>query len=402
MDLYTDVEGFSHKSGEEFDSFHAQNPTRPKFASECCSCSSNRSPQFRSSSPAGLLDEQVDLSGESCTAEQSNRSNARPFMAGTMVWTLFDYYGESHGWPKVSSAYGQFDLAGFQKTTARWYRTFWLSAVPVSDASRPVGFGAAHSCYPYHGRGGVQVLTEATTVDLYEDGKKMSTVHVDPSQLTAASFPKMDPESPDAINTTVVCSDSAGTVLASGTMMQPGNATAIMLSIDAPSVATGTGTHLLLDGHDVAMLRATVVDDNGYTVGTSSANISFTVGAGPGRVIATANGDNACHEPNHAPWHSAFNGLARAFVQVTEHHTGSVAERARLAAIDTEIAHTTVVHHPSQTTADKAPRSITVVASSAGLKSATVEIPVSVESAVHGVLPVAARSVQQRKLQHWD
>merc|ERR1711907_304097 len=109
----------------------------------------------------------------------------------------------------------------------------------------------------------------------------------------------------------------------------------------------------------------------GYTVGTSSANISFTVSAGPGRVIATANGDNACHEPNHAPWHSAFNGLARAFVQVTEHRTGSAAERARLAAIDTEIAHTTVVHHHSLMTSAKAPSSITVVASSVGLQSAT-------------------------------
>ena len=67
----------------------------------------------------------------------------------SQVWTLFDYYGESHGWPRVSSAYGQFDLAGFQKHTARWYRAWWLSNVPESDAGRPVGFGAAHSCYPY-------------------------------------------------------------------------------------------------------------------------------------------------------------------------------------------------------------------------------------------------------------
>jgi hypothetical protein len=37
-----------------------------------------------------------------------------------MVWTLFDYYGESHGWPRVSSAYGQIDLAGFFKTTGYW------------------------------------------------------------------------------------------------------------------------------------------------------------------------------------------------------------------------------------------------------------------------------------------
>jgi len=35
-----------------------------------------------------------------------------------MVWTLFDYYGESHGWPNVACQYGQFDLAGFPKNTA--------------------------------------------------------------------------------------------------------------------------------------------------------------------------------------------------------------------------------------------------------------------------------------------
>jgi beta-galactosidase/beta-glucuronidase len=120
MDNTTDVEGFSHKKGDIFDSYHEAHPTRPMFASECCSCSSSRSPQsavaFGNGTSMG-----VDFSAESCTASQSNASNGREFVSGTMVWTLFDYYGESHGWPRVSSAYGQFDLAGFQKFTARWY-----------------------------------------------------------------------------------------------------------------------------------------------------------------------------------------------------------------------------------------------------------------------------------------
>ena len=114
--------------------------------------------------------------------------------------------GESHGWPKVSSAYGQFDLAGFMKNTARWYRAWWLSAVPMSDAGRPVGFGAAPSCYPYKQNRELAVLTEATTVELYEDGTKTSTAAVHP--LEAATLVP-DAEN-SAKNLTVVCLDSAG------------------------------------------------------------------------------------------------------------------------------------------------------------------------------------------------
>jgi len=47
-----------------------------------------------------------------------------PWAVGTMVWTLFDYYGEPPvGGPEVSSTYGQYDLCGFPKASAFWYRT---------------------------------------------------------------------------------------------------------------------------------------------------------------------------------------------------------------------------------------------------------------------------------------
>jgi beta-galactosidase/beta-glucuronidase len=90
MDLYTDVEGFSHKSGETFDAFNAANPKRPKFASECCSCSSSRTAQTTGDLQGIGAPQDPEAPGLSCTAEQSNASNSRPFMSGTMVWTLFD------------------------------------------------------------------------------------------------------------------------------------------------------------------------------------------------------------------------------------------------------------------------------------------------------------------------
>ena len=144
----------------------------------------------------------------------------------------------------------------------------------------------------------------------------------------------------------------------------------------------------------LASLRATVVDAAGVTVPTSGTNVSFEVTAGPGRVLASHNGDNACHEPNDAAWHSSFVGLVRAFVQVTEHSVGSVGERRRLASIDCEVAHTTV-----PLTQHSAATSITVTASSPGLASATVQIPVSADSA-HGVLQAAERSLASE--QRWQ
>lgn len=279
-------------------------------------------------------------------------------------------------------------LASRRKFTAWWYHTFWLSAVPMADAGRPVGFGAAPTCYPYESGGTVNVLTEAAQVELWIDGNKTATANPDP--LTAASLPK----GTGGHNITAVCLDASGKVTSTNTILSAGTATALQLSLDAPSEKFGSGTHLLLDGHDVAMVRATVVDASGVKVESSTANISFAVASGPGRVLATHNGDNTCHEPNHASWHSAFVGLARAIVQVTEHRIGTPEQRARLAEIDRESAHTRVV---GGTLGPSGSSSIVVVASSPGLASATVEIPVSTEEQ-HSVLAAASRSLAQEQL----
>jgi hypothetical protein len=47
---------------------------------------------------------------------------------------LFDYYGEppvggTNPGDEVSSTYGQYDLAGFPKAAAFWYRTQWLTNI---------------------------------------------------------------------------------------------------------------------------------------------------------------------------------------------------------------------------------------------------------------------------------
>merc|ERR1712072_919464 len=104
--------------------------------------------------------------------------------------------------------------------------------------------------------------------------------------------------------------------------------------MDAPSAQTGTGTALFLDGHDAALLRASVVDSEGRVMHLATDNVSFRVVSGPGFVQGTGNGDPHCHEPNNAPWHSAYHGLVRAVIRVTSTAGRSDYERSLVALID--------------------------------------------------------------------
>lgn len=192
----------------------------------------------------------------------------------------------------------------------------------------------------------------------------------------------------DVSNVTVACVWVDGTpTLRPQRLLKPGDANAIVLSLDAPSVLRGTGTSLVVDGHDVAMLCATIVD---ASLVESSANVSLWVTAGPSHVVATHNGNDQCHEPNKASWHS---WLVRAIVQVMEHRVGSLAGRELLFVIDIDVAHTTVpMGGPT-------PTSIAVTASSPGLKSATIKIPVSTDEGQHGILAAAQHPLQSE--QRW-
>eukprot|EP01049_Picozoa_sp_SAG25_P013865 SAG25_NODE_2268_length_1768_cov_1.687837_2_plen_313_part_00 len=302
--------------------------------------------------------------------------------------------GESHGWPRVSSAYGQFDLAGFIKRNGEWYRTWWLSAVSSEDAGRPARIDT-HACSVW----GDGVLTP-WKAQLFVNDKLTATAVASPLQELQLPISTV-PGGLNSNNVTVLCVDRSGKPtgpalrLRSVDPSKP-NATALVLTIDAPNVSKGTGSALVLDGHDVAMLRVTLVDENGTLVRTARNNVTFSIHSGPGRVIASHNGDPTCHTPNNVGWHAAYGGLVRGYVQVTEHRVGTMMARQLLASIDLETAHTTVPMSGGVVP-------IVVVASSPGLESATLEIPVSADGELDGVLASAQRSMaRDAPVQNWD
>eukprot|EP00659_Diplonema_papillatum_P014039 gene14039-21472_t len=112
-----DIIGLSHGDNQSLVNLHARLPDKPLLLSECCSCVENRV------GPRNFT---------ACEAQQNSPGTALPYVSGSIgVWTLMDYFGESGAWPQSIGNFGQFDISGFPKAHAWWYRVNWLAKVAV-------------------------------------------------------------------------------------------------------------------------------------------------------------------------------------------------------------------------------------------------------------------------------
>ena len=403
-----DVQGFSHSQGSVFDQYHQQFPKQPLIGSECCSCNTQRGEDAPDKS---LVYSNFNAN---CNKQQTEWQLNREFVVGCMVWTLFDYYGPDadHNWPMVTTAFGSIDLAGFAKASAYWYRTWWYYSarsntsysgydVPINPPPLVDPYASPSKENPTDGyivhivqkweplpnvvNRTVHVYTNAPMADLSVNGKSQGVVKVDWQGWVEWSS---IPFTPGKIIATAL--DSQNNVKATHIIETSGAPAKVVTVIDVPSALTGTGEALVLDGQDAGMVSAAIVDAQGRVISSATNNITFGIVSGPGRIIGVGNGDPFCHEPNKASWRSAYHGLARAIIQVTENTAISSYKRRLLRQIDRDGGIRTAIVHQTVTF----PRSdaIVVIASAEGLESSTVSIPVSTDVESDGVLAVAKRS----------
>ena len=188
-------------------------------------------------------------------------------------------------------------------------------------------------------------------------------------------------------NATVVALNDNGAAVARHELLQPGKPVALVVMLDVPSAATGTGSSLVLDGTDVALVRVFVADADGVLVTTSDVNVTFTVQSGPGRVLGVGNGDPASHTQPHSSVVNTYFGLARGVVQVTADCT--TPNRKLAVAMDVDGNMRTKVEPGACTSLG----SIVVAASAPGLSDASVTIPTSTDLTVHSPVAVARANV---------
>lgn len=423
-----DVQGFSHESREKLDQCHETLPNKPILMSECCSCNTMRDEdegcETTRDNPHYSCDQKAF--NARCLEQLVNASDAVEYSAGTMVWTLFDYYGEPPSRDlTVSSTYGQFDLCGFPKGAAAWFRTQWLLSKPDDRADKPFATNGTQEVYlveswespdAWNATKGnmtrsIHAYSNAPFVELFLDGRSQGTRLIVTMTIgSSGSYAEWDSVPWNQPGTlTAVARSSNGKATATTSRTTNSVATSLVLSLDAPSKTTGTGTVLLLDGQDVPLVRASIVDASGRVSHMATNNVTFTIISGPGIILGTANGDPKSYQSHTSPSQMANHGLVRAVVRVTSIAGLSDQERKLLQVLDQpslpverETSSSRMIiaddnnssdnindrlfcSYPSKTDESD----IVVEASSPGFDSFQLRIPTSTDASVASVLAVA-------------
>jgi beta-galactosidase len=291
-----DVAGFNYVY-RDFDRYHALYPTKPIFSSEDTSTVMTRDEYVTNREQAVLdsYDDQVlpwGLSHRDAWKEVAER----PFVAGTMVWTGFDYRGEPQPlpWPAAGSSFGTMDLAGFPKAAYYIHQAQWIRNRPILHLI-PHWNWAGSEGKPLK----VMAITNAEKVALILNGKAVDEKPVDKYAMVTFEVP-YEPGKLEAIAT------SGGKEVARFAVETTGVPTGIKLLADRASLAG--------DGYDAQPVTVQVVDAQGRVVPTSNLPVKFEL-TGPGAIIGLNNGDPNNHESEKGDSHHAFHGLAQVIVQ---------------------------------------------------------------------------------------
>lgn len=263
-----------------------------------------------------------------------------PAAMGEFVWTGFDYLGEptpyydditdlnngttdrnkeemtgwldklgTHEIPSRSSYFGIMDLAGFKKDRFYLYQSRWRPDFPMAHI-------LPHWNWPE--RKGLQtpvhVYTSGNEAELFLNGKSLGKKKKGESdyRLTWDNVPYQPGE-------LKVIAYKNGIKWAEDVMKTTGKASMLSLSADRPAVRP--------DGYDLIFITVRIEDKNKLLVPRTSNLINFSI-TGPGRIVATDNGDATNHDPFQTSSKKAYNGLCLVIVKAEKGATGDFIVKA--------------------------------------------------------------------------
>jgi beta-galactosidase len=261
-----------------------------------------------------------------------------PAAFGEFVWTGFDYIGEPtpfygdmtglkpNDWgyketlkmlekqgvkevPSRSSYFGIIDLAGFKKDRFFLYQSRWRPELPMAHIlphwNWPERKGIVTPVYVY---------TSGDEAELFLNGKslgrkkkaefeyrlKWEDVVYQPGELKVIAYKKGEKWAEDIVRTT-------------------DKASQLSISADRSSVHP--------DGADLVFLTVRIEDKNKLLVPGSSNQLNFSI-EGPGRIVATDNGDATSHESFQAKSKKAYNGMCLIIIAADKGAKGSLTLKA--------------------------------------------------------------------------
>lgn len=288
-----DILGVNYNYGD-YDWLHHAYPDKMIFGSEIGSNLECRG-IYHSNKAAGHLTSYM-------TPEGSWHPLAtRIFVAGGFYWTGFDYRGETtpYGWPEINSNFGFLDMCGFPKDAAYYWKSWWMPDTPVLHIF-------PHWNWPGMDGKNIPVwcFSNCQEVELLLNGKSLGR-----KRMAAYRHLQWNhvPYAPGRLEARGY---NNGRIAASTLVETTGAPASIRLTPDRRS--------LIADGQDTVPVAVSIIDTAGRVVPTASNMVHFSL-KGPGVISGVGNGDPACHQPNQAPYRSAFNGLCMALVRAAQH-----------------------------------------------------------------------------------
>ncbi len=262
-----------------------------------------------------------------------------PGICGEFVWTGFDYLGEPTPYnsdnsvllnhaaamdsaqmaqekakleeinknrpTSRSSYFGIVDLAGFPKDRYYLYQAHWMPDKPMVHIlphwNFPDRTGKVTPVFVYTSGDEAELFLNGKSLgrkkkQAYEYRLRWEEVVYQPGELKAVAYKNGEKWAETEIRTT-------------------GEAVNLKLIPDKTTIKA--------DGDDLVFVRVSFTDNQGNEVPTAENIVSCSV-EGPGKVIATDNGDPTCLIPFQETTRPAFNGLYLAIVKANFKQKGSI------------------------------------------------------------------------------
>lgn len=233
------------------------------------------------------------------THEQSwNAVKKTDFIAGTFVWSGFDFLGEPvpYQWPARSSYYGIVDLAGFPKDVYYLYQSEWTNK-PVLHIFPHWNWktGDSVDVWAYY--------NNANEVELFLNGKSLGTKTKTGDSLHVWWRVKYEPGTLKAV------SRKEGKIVLTKEIKTAGAPAKIELIADRKV--------LKADGEDLSFIKVKITDAKGNLVPNADNLVNFRV-KGAGQIAGVDNGLQTSTESFKASFRKAYNGLCLLIVKTKE------------------------------------------------------------------------------------
>jgi beta-galactosidase len=270
--------------------------------------------------------------------QQWEMQDRYPGVMGEFVWTGFDYIGEPTPYggdltglrpgtkrydeakelldkqnvtevPSRSSYFGILDLAGFRKDRFYLYQSKWRPDLPMAHILPHWNWAERKGVVtPVH------VYTSGNEAELFLNGKSLGKKKKGPMEYRLRWDDVV--YQPGELK---VIAYKNGVKWAEDVMKTTGKATSLSVTADRPSVMS--------DGTDLVYITVLVEDKENLPVPRSNNQITFSID-GPGRIVATDNGDATSHESFQSPSKKAFNGMCLAIVAAEKGASGQFTVKA--------------------------------------------------------------------------